>query len=232
MCSCGIVLTMSTRSPTALHLLYSAHPWHGVSLGPLAPARVNAYIELVPTDTVKYELDKDSGMLKIDRPQQYSNVCPSPYGLLPRTLCGRRVTELAERYVRRGTLVGDDDPLDILVLMEKDLTHGNLLVQAIPIGGLGMLDGNEVDDKIVAVLAGDAVYGGVSELGRLPIPLVDRLKHYFLTYKQGPDEPHPACEIVRVYAREEAHEVIRKSEQDYRERFAGLLGPAVVESVQ
>jgi len=178
----------------------------------------------VPTDTVKYEMDKDTGLLKVDRPQQYSNVCPSPYGLLPRTLCASRVAALAEERTGRRPLVGDDDPLDMLVLTEKVFTHGNILVQAIPIGGLGLLDGNEVDDKIVAVMKDDAVYGGVAEIGHLPNLLVDRLKHYFLTYKQGPDQAHPACEITRVYGREEAHEVIRRSQQDYRERFGAVLG--------
>jgi len=212
---------------SALDLFFNSHPWHGVDLGKAAPARVTVYLEIVPTDTVKYEMDKDTGLLKIDRPQQYSNVCPSPYGLLPRTLCAGRVAALAEERTGRGSLVGDDDPLDILVLTEKTITHGNILVQAIPIGGLGLLDGSEVDDKIVAVLADDAVYGGVTEVGHLPSVLVNRLKHYFLTYKQGPDAAHPACEITRVYGREEAHEVIRRSQQDYVERFGPVLGDIV-----
>lgn len=212
---------------TALDLFFNSHPWHGVDLGPGAPARVTVYVEIVPTDTVKFEMDKDTGLLKIDRPQQYSNVCPSPYGLLPRTLCARAVAALAEERTGRRALVGDDDPLDVLVLTEKTITHGNILVQAIPIGGLGLLDGTEVDDKIVAVLANDAVYGGLSDIGQLPALLVNRLKHYFLTYKQGPDAAHPACEITRVYGRDEAHEVIRRSQQDYTDRFGAVLGDIV-----
>jgi inorganic pyrophosphatase len=212
---------------SALDLFFNSHPWHGVDLGKAAPARVTVYVEIVPTDTVKYEMDKDTGLLKIDRPQQYSNVCPSPYGLLPRTLCARSVAALAEERTGRRPLVGDDDPLDVLVLTEKTITHGNILVQAIPVGGLGLLDGDEVDDKIVAVLADDAVYGGVTEIGHLPGVLVNRLKHYFLTYKQGPDQAHPACEITRVFGREEAHEVIRRSQQDYMERFGAVLGDIV-----
>ena len=98
-------------------------------------------------------------------------------------------------------------------------------MQALPIGGLGMLDRNEVDDKIVAVMVNDAVYGGVDDIGRLPNLLVDRLKHYFLTYKQAPAESHPACELLRVYGRDEACEVIRRSQVDYRERFLPVLGP-------
>jgi len=210
--------------PPSAHLLFKSHPWHGIDPGPEAPRKVTVYVEIVPTDTVKYELDKVSGILKIDRPQLFSNVCPSPYGLLPRTLCAERVAAYAEEKSGRTGIVGDDDPLDVLVLTEKDLTHGNILVQAIPIGGLGLLDGNEADDKIVAVLAGDAVYGGVEDISHLPTLLVDRLKHYFLTYKQAPEDPRPACELTRVYGRDEAFEVIRRSREDYEGHF-GILAP-------
>jgi inorganic pyrophosphatase len=209
----------------ALDLFFASHPWHGVAIGNDAPQQVTVYIEIVPSDTVKYELDKDSGLLKVDRPQLYSNVCPSPYGFVPRTLCDRAVAALAEERTGRRGLVGDDDPLDILVLTEKDFTHGNILVQAQPIGGLGMLDGQEVDDKIVAVMVKDAVYGSVQDIGQLPSLLVDRLKHYFLTYKQAPNEAKPACELTRVYGRDEAHEVIRRSQADYLDRFGETLGP-------
>jgi inorganic pyrophosphatase len=88
-----------------------------------------------------------------------------------------------------------------------------------------MLDGSEVDDKIVAVMVKDAVYGGVQDISHLPSLLVDRLKHYFLTYKQAPADAHPACELTRVYGRDEAFEVIRRSQADYRDRFGETLGP-------
>jgi inorganic pyrophosphatase len=211
----------------ALQLLYKSHPWHGVAIGPEAPRRVTVFVEIVPADTVKYELDKDSGLLKVDRPQLYSNVCPSPYGFVPRTLCGAEVARLGEERTGRRGLVGDDDPLDIVVLTEKDFAHGDLLVQALPIGGLGMLDGNEVDDKIIAVMAKDAVYGDVSDIGQLPSLLTDRLKHYFLTYKQAPEDRQLACELLRVYGRDEACEVIRRSQVDYAARFAAALGALV-----
>jgi inorganic pyrophosphatase len=73
-------------------------------------------------------------------------------------------------------------------------------------------------------MAQDAVYGGVDDIGRLPGLLVDRLTHYFLTYKQSPADAQPACELLRVYGRDEAHEVIRRSQTDYRERFSPVLG--------
>ena len=122
-------------SGPALDLLFTSHPWHGVAIGPDAPRQVTVYVEIVPSDTVKYELDKDSGLLKVDRPQLYSNAHPSL--------------------------------------------------------------------------------------------LVDRLKHYFLTYKQAPTEAAPACELTRVYGREEAFEVIRRSQEDYVTRFGESPGPLV-----
>jgi inorganic pyrophosphatase len=207
----------------ALDLVLKSHPWHGIDSGSDAPRRVTAYIEIVPSDTVKYELDKESGILKIDRPQLFSNVCPSPYGLIPRTLCGPKTAALTGERTGRKGLVGDDDPLDILVLTEKEVSHGNILVQAIPIGGLGMLDGTEVDDKIVAVLVDDAVFGSLTDIGQLPGLLVNRLRHYFLTYKQGPDDLGPACELTRVYGRDEAYRVIERSRADYQDRFGDTL---------
>jgi len=208
----------------ALGVLFKSHPWHGPAFGEHAPEIVTCFIEIVPTDAVKYELDKATGLLKVDRPQKFSNVCPSLYGLVPQTLCGERVAALTAERAQRAGLIGDNDPLDICVLTEKPITHGNILVQAVPIGGLRLIDRNEADDKIVAVMAGDAVYGGLTDLRQIPPRLLDRLRHYFLTYKQGPDDPHAACELFDVYGREEAHEVIRRSHEDYLARFASLRG--------
>jgi inorganic pyrophosphatase len=114
--------------------------------------------------------------------------------------------------------------MDICLLTEKDITHGNVLVQAIPIGGLRMLDGSEADDKILAVLLNDAVYGRWRDLSDCPAPLLDRLRHYFLTYKQSPDRIAAPCEITHVYGREEAYEVIRRSHADYRRHFGEFTG--------
>src|SRR5215207_7245711 len=99
--------------------LFQAHPWHGVTPGGDAPAEVKAYVEIVPTDGVKYELDKATGHLRVDRPQRFSSFCPTPYGFIPQTYCGDRVGELcAERTGRRG-IRGDGDPMDICVLTER-----------------------------------------------------------------------------------------------------------------
>ncbi len=213
---------MSDPIVPSLGLLFVSHPWHGVPIGKAAPERVTVYVEMVPTDTVKYELDKETGLLTVDRPQKYSNVPPCLYGFVPRTLCADAVAGLCAEKTGQKDLVGDMDPLDICVLTEKHIPHGNVLVQAEPVGGLRMLDGHEVDDKIVAVLHEDAVYGDVREISQLSPLLLDRLRHYFLTYKQGPDEAHPSCEITHVYGRTEAHAVIARSQVDYESRFGGL----------
>ena len=217
-------MTIKTESPTweVLRLFFRPHPWHGISMGDSAPDKVTAYIEVVTTDTVKYELEKSTGFLKLDRPQKYSNVCPAPYGFVPQTFCGERVAELAARRTGRASLRGDADPLDICVLTDRTLSHADHLLDAIPIGGLRMIDGGEADDKIVAVLEKDASYGHFLDIKDCPETLVQRLVHYFLTYKMSPGGGSPATEITEVYGREEAHDVIRKSSQDYAERFTAL----------
>jgi inorganic pyrophosphatase len=203
-------------------LLFKAHPWHGVAAGPNAPDVVTTYIEIVPTDTVKYEVDKVSGFLSVNRPQKYSNVCPSLYGFIPQTLCADEVAERCMERTGRSDIVGDGDPLDICVLTEKEIVHGDILVQAIPIGGFRMLDGNEADDKIIAVMQNDAVYGGWTDLRSCPVSVVERLRHYFLTYKDAPGIAKGVCEITHIYGRVEAHEVIRRSQADYRARFGTI----------
>lgn len=202
--------------------LYRRHPWHGISCGDDAPQKIVAYIEIVPTDTIKYELDKLTGYLKVDRPQQFSNVYPSLYGFIPQTYCGDALGALCcERTGRRG-IRGDGDPLDICVLCERDVSHGDILVPAVPIGGLRMIDGDEADDKIIAVLEGDAIYGRIQEIGELPQNLIDRLEHYFLTYKHAPGSRRQEVEITHIYGREEAYEVIRYAQRDYESRFGEI----------
>ena len=202
--------------------LFKAHPWHGVPIGDDAPEIVTVYVEIVPTDTVKYELDKESGILKVDRPQRFSNVCPALYGFVPQTHCGARNGELTGLRTGRKDVVGDGDPLDICVISEKALPRGDVLLQARPIGGLRMIDGGEADDKIIAVLEGDATYGNWRDIHECPRKLVDRLRHYFLTYKSGPDALEHQVEITHVYDRDEAYEVIRRCREDYVASFGDL----------
>jgi len=200
-------------------LLFQAHPWHGVNPGAAAPQTVNAYIEIVPTDAVKYELDKHSGHLRVDRPQRFSSMCPSLYGFIPQTFCGEQVAKLcAERTATTG-IQGDGDPMDICVLTEKTFAQGNFFLQAKPIGGLRMIDGQQADDKIIAILEADLAYGQVQDVHQCPTALIDRLKHYFLSYKQLPGEAPRRVEIVGVYDRMEALDVITRSFGDYQKEF-------------
>lgn len=219
---------MESRRSAALldmmKIMFKPHPWHGLSLGSNTPDQITCYIEIVPTDTVKYEIEKTTGYLKVDRPQRYSNVVPCLYGLLPRTLCGSRVAAHASSRTGRPNLRGDEDPLDVCVLSERPLSHGDVILEAIPIGGLRMLDNNEVDEKIVAVLKEDALFGSVKDISELPQSLVQRMIHYFLTYKQDPGSRTSTCEITHVYDRTESHQVITDSCNDYDERFVGLAG--------
>ncbi len=202
-------------------LRYKSHPWHGIEVGPKAPDILTVFIEMVTTDTVKYEIDKVSGYLKIDRPQKYSNVLPALYGFIPQTLCDKKVAAIAAEKTNRTEILGDGDPLDICVLAEKTITHGNILVQAIPIGGFRMIDGNRADDKIIAVLRDDAVYGHYKELDECPELVITRLKHYFLTYKDLPGTRRD-CEITHIYDASEARKIINASIDDYRTKFEGL----------
>ena len=204
---------------------YKLHPWHGLELGEKSPDQVSCYIEMVPTDNVKYELDKKSGILRVDRPQQYSSYCPSLYGLLPRTYCGKRVGKYCGDKIGVPEIQGDADPLDICVLAEKAIVRGDIIVQAIPIGGLRLIDGEQADDKIIAVLAGDYLYGDLRDIKECSCNMLDRLRHYFLTYKDHPgEEGERQIQITHVYGREEAHEVIRLSALDYEESTSEVLG--------
>lgn len=202
-------------------LRYTSHPWHGIEIGKEAPGIVKAFIEVIPSDTVKYEVDKTSGFLKIDRPQKFSNIVPALYGFIPQTYCKEEVAQYCKEKTGREGIIGDDDPLDICVLTEREVTHGNIIVQAVPIGGFRMLDGGEADDKIIAVLKSDEVYGNWKNIDELPSTIVKRLQHYFLTYKQLPDEP-PKCEITHIYGRDEAVEVVRRSQLDYQKYYGNV----------
>ena len=191
-----------------------AHPWHGITTGDAAPGEVTVFIEIVPRDTVKYEIDKDTGYLKIDRPQQYSNVVPANYGFIPQTYCSERIAGLARTRTNIEIRDGDGDPLDILVLSEHHIPRGDIILKARPIGGLCLVDNNEADDKIIAVLKGDKVFEQYREISELPKGILERFEHYFLTYKSLPDEPR-RCEIASSYGREASYEVIRNAAADY-----------------
>ena len=199
---------------------YKAHPWHGVTIGDRAPQVVSAYIEMVPTDGVKYEIDKTTGHLKVDRPQKYSSQCPSLYGFIPQTYCNVLVGEFCSKSIERAGIIGDGDALDICVLSEKQFTHGDFLLSAVPIGGLRLIDRDESDDKIIAVLEMDGVYGSWSQIADCPESVMERLKHYFLTYKDVPGSAKKRVEIASVFDAEEAREIISLSQSDYRATYS------------
>lgn len=200
---------------------FKPHPWHGISAGEGAPELVNTFIELVPSDTIKYEVDKETGFLKVDRPQKFSSYAPAMYGFIPQTYCMEKVAAYCMKKTGRKDITGDGDPLDILVLCEREVPRGDMLVQAIPIGGLRMIDGNEADDKIISVMVNDAVYGHYRDVTNLPLLIQQRLKHYFLTYKQIPGG-EITCEITHMYGQGEAWDIIRASMDDYRAHYGDL----------
>ncbi|MCH2233224.1 MAG: inorganic pyrophosphatase [Crocinitomicaceae bacterium] len=196
---------------------FAAHPWHGIEIGEKSPEVITSYIEINPNDQIKYELDKDSGLIIVDRPQKYSNIVPALYGFVPQTYCDKLVAEYCMEKSGLSNIEGDGDPLDIIVLTERNITRGNILVDAIPVGGFRMIDGGEADDKIIAVLKGDQAYGNITDIDQVPSMVLDRVKHFFLTYKENPnkDGSDKEVEITHTYNKAEAHEVIRRSFDDY-----------------
>ncbi len=192
---------------------FRPHPWHGLSAGARAPELVSAYIEITPFDLVKYEVDKASGYLKVDRPQRTSSQPPALYGFIPRTLCGDAVCRHSPKAER-----GDGDPLDVCVISERPIAKSEVLLAARPIGGLQMIDAATADDKIIAVLDGDFVWGAVEDVARLPGILLERLHHYFLTYKIVPGVA-PRVSIEQQYGRAHAHRVIEAAMADYAAAF-------------
>jgi inorganic pyrophosphatase len=185
------------------------HPWHGLDTGREPPMHVNAYIEITPFDLIKYEIDKTTGYLRVDRPQRTSSQPPALYGFVPRTYCGDRIAALCPGAVR-----GDGDPLDICVISERPIARAELIVPARVVGGIQLLDRNEADDKIVAVLEGDYVWSSVSDISDLPRILVERLQHYFSTYKMVPGEDLQ-MKVQQVYGAEQAGRVIEAAILDY-----------------
>lgn len=189
------------------------HPWHGLEPGDRAPEVVTAYIELTPFDPVKYEVDKTTGYLRVDRPQRNTSRPPHLYGFIPRTFCGTRCAALSPKAVR-----GDGDPLDIFVVSERAIDHSDIILDARVVGGMRMVDDTEADDKIIAVLAKDNLYSGVNDISEIPEVITDRLYHYLTTYKMKTLEDSGVI-IDGLYGREEAFEVVRATMADYSEEF-------------
>ncbi len=205
----------------AMSQRFVSHPWHGVEVGEKSPAVVNAYIEIIPADAIKYEIDKATGHIMVDRPQKLSNHMPCLYGFVPKTYCDEQVAAFSREKTGRNDIEGDGDPLDICVLSERSFNHGNILCEAKVLGGFRMLDGGEADDKIVAVLKGDQAYGDINDISELPKMVVDRVRHFFLTYKDL-DGGAKNVEITHVYGKDEAYEVINRSRADYDAKYGDV----------
>ncbi|MFN0177394.1 MAG: inorganic pyrophosphatase [Gemmatimonadales bacterium] len=202
-------------SPALEVSAFRPHPWHGLPVGPEPPDVLNVFVEITPFDLMKYEIDKASGYLRVDRPQRSSSQPPSLYGFVPRTYCAERVRRLAPEATR-----GDGDPLDICVLSERAINRAEIIVRARIIGGLQMIDDGEADDKIIAVLEKDLVWGHARNINDVPPVLIERLQHYFLTYKLVPGEPVHA-RVDLIYNRAHARRVVNAAIEDYQEAYGG-----------
>ena len=198
------------------------HPWHGLHVrGDNMPEDiVQVYVEMTPADVVKYELDKASGFLMVDRPQRTTSSPPALYGFIPRTYCAE---EVAKRCP--GVEIADGDPLDICVFSERHITRADIVLRARVVGGIQMIDDGEADDKIVAILAGDNIWGDVHDIADLPAINTERLQHYFSTYKMIPGQDNNV-KVDFVYGREEALKVIAASELDYQNHYGHLHNEA------
>lgn len=192
---------------------FRPHPWHGLAVGPEPPEVLNAYIEITPFDLMKYEVDKESGYLRVDRPQRSSAQPPALYGFIPKTYCADNVRRLAP-----GSKRGDGDPLDICVLSERTIARNEIILRCRVIGGLQMIDHGEADDKIIAVLENDYVWGAARDLKDVPAVFIERLQHYFLTYKLVPGE-RAQVRIAKAYGRGHALKVVRAAMADYQDNF-------------
>ncbi|XP_075491738.1 soluble inorganic pyrophosphatase 4-like isoform X2 [Primulina tabacum] len=154
-----ILASMSRRT-------VAAHPWHDLEIGPGAPATFNCVIEIGKGSKVKYELDKNSGLIKVDRVLYSSVVYPHNYGFIPRTLCE------------------DSDPLDVLVLMQEPVLPGTYL-RARAIGLMPMIDQGEKDDKIIAVCADDPEFRHHEDIKDLPPHRLAEIRRFFEDYKKN-----------------------------------------------
>lgn len=190
------------------------HPWHGLDAGREPPLLINSYIEITPFDLIKYEVDKSTGYVRVDRPQRTSSIPPALYGFVPRTYCGEQVAKLCP-----GAIRGDGDPLDVCVISERPISRAEIIIPSRLVGGIQLLDRGEADDKIIAVLEGDLMWSGMHDISDLPTILVERLQHYFSTYKLVPGAD-VQIRVQEVYGLEHAKQVVQASLADYETLIA------------
>jgi inorganic pyrophosphatase len=173
------------------------NPWHDVSFGENAPSVVNGIIEIPKGSRAKYELDKDSGMLILDRVLFSSVYYPANYGFIPRTYCD------------------DNDPLDILILSQIDIVP-LCIVSAKVIGVMRMIDGGEADDKIIAVAEGDPSVNHINDISELPLHFISEMRNFFEDYKKLENK---TVVVEEFQNKELAMEIVRKAIQDYNDKF-------------
>lgn len=174
------------------------NPWHDVHVGDNAPEIVKGIIEIPKNSRAKYELDKESGMLILDRVLYSSINYPANYGFIPQTYCD------------------DQDPLDILVLSQIEIVP-MCLVNAKVIGVMRMVDDGEMDDKIIAVAEGDVSVSRFNDISELPEYYLKMMRSFFEDYKKL--EHKSNVQVNKFHGREVAHEVIQKSIEDYKVKF-------------
>jgi inorganic pyrophosphatase len=175
------------------------NPWHKVSPGAEAPQVVNAIIEIPKNTRAKYEMDKDSGLLKLDRVLFSSMYYPANYGFIPQSYCG------------------DKDPLDIMVLSQITVVP-MCIVPAKVIGVMRMLDGGELDDKIIAVAAHDMSVNHINDASELPQHFFNELQNFFEDYKKLENK---TVEVRDFQNAAVAREIILQSLVDYKQLIAG-----------
>jgi inorganic pyrophosphatase len=172
------------------------HPWHDISVGDKSPKIVNAIIEISRGSKAKYEVDKESGLLKLDRVLHAAFYYPINYGFIPKTFAG------------------DNDPLDILVLSQIDFEPLSI-VSAKVIGVMRMID-KGIDDKIIAVCQNDISVSHINSLEELPPHLMSEIKHFFEQYKKL---EQTTVKVDEFYGKEKAYEIINESIIDYNNKF-------------
>ena len=169
------------------------NPWHDLSVGEEAPNIVSGIIEIPKASRAKYELDKETGMLRLDRVLYSAMYYPANYGFIPRTYCD------------------DGDPLDILVL--SNITIQPLcIVRAKVIGVMQMLDGGEADDKIIAMAADDISVSHISDISQLPLHYLNEIKSFFEDYKKLENK---TVKVEEFLGKDIAHQIIKQAMVDY-----------------
>ncbi|MCW3466882.1 inorganic diphosphatase [Chitinophaga nivalis] len=173
------------------------NPWHSVSPGSQVPHVVNAIIEIPKGCRAKYELDKESGLLKLDRVLYSSVYYPANYGFIPQSYCD------------------DHDPLDILILSQIECVP-MCIIEAKVIGVMQMVDGGEADDKIIAVAANDMSVNHINDISELPPHFIDEMRHFFEEYKKL---ERKTVKVEEFQDKLKAQEIITQSFEDYRKIF-------------